>query len=41
MIFSITLWQSLEFQTIGRIPGAVKLKDKQVVDPLSMYRPWH
>lgn len=37
-IASIRLWQSLGFQTIGRIPGAVKLDTQQVIDALMMYR---
>lgn len=36
---SITLWQSLGFEIIGRIPGAAKLGEEQVVDALMMYRP--
>ena len=35
---SITLWQSLGFEIIGRIPRAAKLGDQQVVDALIMYR---
>jgi L-amino acid N-acyltransferase YncA len=35
---SIRLWQSLGFETIGRIPKAVKLPDGQVVDALMMYK---
>jgi ribosomal protein S18 acetylase RimI-like enzyme len=35
---SITLWQSLGFEIIGRIPRAAKLGDEQVVDALMMYR---
>jgi ribosomal protein S18 acetylase RimI-like enzyme len=35
---SITLWQSLGFEIIGRISHAAKLKDQQVVDALMMYR---
>ncbi|MEH2360341.1 GNAT family N-acetyltransferase [Nostoc sp.] len=35
---SITLWQSLGFKIIGRIPGAAKLANEQVVDALIMYR---
>ncbi|MCC5615504.1 GNAT family N-acetyltransferase [Nostoc sp. CHAB 5836] len=34
---SITLWQSLGFEIIGRIPGAAKLENGQVVDALMMY----
>ncbi|QMS88641.1 GNAT family N-acetyltransferase [Nostoc edaphicum CCNP1411] len=34
---SITLWQSLGFEIIGRIPGAVKLENEQVVDALILY----
>ena len=34
---SITLWQSLGFEIIGRIPGAVKLENGQVVDALILY----
>ncbi|MEH2465782.1 GNAT family N-acetyltransferase [Nostoc sp.] len=35
---SITLWQSLGFEIIGRIPHAAKLGDEHVVDALIMYR---
>ncbi|MBW4563265.1 MAG: GNAT family N-acetyltransferase [Mojavia pulchra JT2-VF2] len=35
---SITLWQKLGFETIGRIPQAVKLADGQMIDALTMYR---
>jgi L-amino acid N-acyltransferase YncA len=35
---SIRLWQSLGFQTIGRIPAAVELEDSLYVDALVMYR---
>ncbi|MEH2144137.1 GNAT family N-acetyltransferase [Nostoc sp.] len=35
---SITLWQSLGFEIIGRIPRAAKLGNEQVVDALIMYR---
>ncbi|MBE9103824.1 GNAT family N-acetyltransferase [Nostoc cf. edaphicum LEGE 07299] len=35
---SITLWQSLGFEIIGRIPGAAKLENGQVVDALILYR---
>ncbi|BAY32468.1 GCN5-related N-acetyltransferase [Nostoc carneum NIES-2107] len=35
---SITLWQTLGFEIIGRIPQAVKLADGEVVDALMMYR---
>jgi ribosomal protein S18 acetylase RimI-like enzyme len=35
---SITLWQKLGFEIIGRIPQAAKLADGQVVDALMMYR---
>jgi ribosomal protein S18 acetylase RimI-like enzyme len=35
---SITLWQSLGFDILGRIPGAAKLENGQVVDALMMYR---
>ncbi len=35
---SITLWQSLGFEIIGRIPGAAKLENGQMVDALMMYR---
>lgn len=35
---SIALWQSLEFDIIGRIQDAAKLADGQVVDALMMYR---
>lgn len=36
---SINLWQSLGFQTIGRIPNAARLADGQMVDALMLYRP--
>ena len=35
---SLNLWQSLGFQTIGRIPAAARLADGQVVDALMLYR---
>ena len=35
---SITLWQSLGFEIIGRIPRAAKLGDQQIIDALIMYR---
>jgi GNAT superfamily N-acetyltransferase len=35
---SIRLWQSLGFQTIGRIPAAVELDDGLYIDALIMYR---
>ncbi|MEM6401882.1 MAG: GNAT family N-acetyltransferase [Cyanobacteria bacterium P01_D01_bin.116] len=35
---SIRLWESLEFQTIGRIPAAVQLEDNSYIDALIMYR---
>ncbi|MBG1258881.1 GNAT family N-acetyltransferase [Nostoc commune] len=35
---SITLWQSLGFEIIGRIGRAAKLGDEQIVDALMMYR---
>jgi L-amino acid N-acyltransferase YncA len=35
---SITLWQTLGFEIIGRIPQAAKLADGQVVEALMMYR---
>ncbi len=35
---SIRLWESLRFQTIGRIPAAVELEDSSYVDALIMYR---
>ncbi|MEH1781728.1 MAG: N-acetyltransferase [Nostoc sp.] len=34
---SITLWQSLGFKIIGRIPGAAKLENGQVVEALILY----
>ncbi|MDZ8188700.1 MAG: N-acetyltransferase [Nostoc sp. ChiSLP02] len=40
-IASITLWQSLGFEIIGRIPRAVKLENEQVVDALMLYRSLH
>ncbi len=36
---SITLWQLLGFEIIGRIGRAAKLGDEQVVDALIMYPP--
>ncbi|MBN3924981.1 N-acetyltransferase [Nostoc sp. NMS4] len=36
---SITLWQSLGFEIIGRIPGAAKLENGQVADALILYHP--
>ncbi len=35
---SIRLWDSLGFQTIGRIPAAVELENNSYVDALIMYR---
>jgi ribosomal protein S18 acetylase RimI-like enzyme len=35
---SLNLWQSLGFQTIGRIPNAALLVEGQVVDALILYR---
>ncbi|GET39616.1 GCN5-related N-acetyltransferase [Microseira wollei NIES-4236] len=35
---SLNLWQSLGFQTIGRIPKAALLVEGQVVDALILYR---
>ncbi|OUL35022.1 GNAT family N-acetyltransferase [Nostoc sp. T09] len=35
---SITLWQKLGFEIIGRIPQAAKLADGQVIEALMMYR---
>ncbi len=37
-ISSIRLWQSLGFQTIGRIPAAVELENSTYIDALVMYR---
>jgi L-amino acid N-acyltransferase YncA len=37
-IASIRLWESLGFETIGRIPKAAKLADGNVVDALMMYK---
>ncbi|QLE43284.1 GNAT family N-acetyltransferase [Nostoc sp. C052] len=34
---SITLWQSLGFEIIGRIPGAAKLENGQAVEALILY----
>lgn len=34
---SIRLWQSLGFEIIGRIPGAAKLENGQVVEALMLY----
>ncbi|MEM7726280.1 MAG: N-acetyltransferase [Cyanobacteria bacterium P01_A01_bin.45] len=36
---SVRLWESLGFNTIGRIPQGVLLKSRQMVDALIMYRP--
>jgi ribosomal protein S18 acetylase RimI-like enzyme len=38
---SITLWQSLGFEILGRISGAAKLENGQIVDALIMYRALH
>ncbi|MCC5601473.1 GNAT family N-acetyltransferase [Nostoc favosum] len=35
---SITLWQSLGFEIIGRIPRAAKLENDQMADALMFYR---
>ncbi len=35
---SIRLWESLGFQTIGRIPAAVELDNDSYIDALIMYR---
>ncbi|MGB6301927.1 MAG: N-acetyltransferase [Rivularia sp. (in: cyanobacteria)] len=35
---SIKLWESLKFQTIGRIPFSVQLEDNSYIDALIMYR---
>ncbi|MEL6459513.1 MAG: GNAT family N-acetyltransferase [Cyanobacteria bacterium J06621_15] len=35
---SIKLWESLKFQTIGRIPAAVELEENSYIDALIMYR---
>ncbi len=35
---SITLWQSLGFEIIGRIPHAAHLENDQIADALMMYR---
>lgn len=35
---SIRLWESLGFQTIGRIPAAVELDNDSYIDALVMYR---
>ncbi|MEH2072306.1 MAG: GNAT family N-acetyltransferase [Nostoc sp.] len=40
-IASITLWQSLGFEIIGRIPAAANLDNGQVVDALIFYRTLH
>lgn len=37
-IASIQLWESLGFETVGRIPKAAKLDDGSVVDALMMYK---
>jgi L-amino acid N-acyltransferase YncA len=37
-IASIRLWESLGFETIGRIPKAAKLDDGRMVDALMMYK---
>ncbi len=38
---SITLWQSLGLEIIGRIPSAAKLGNGQVADALTFYRTVH
>lgn len=35
---SLNLWQSLGFETIGRIPHAVKLPNGEMTDALMLYR---
>ncbi len=35
---SIRLWESLGFQTIGRIPAALELEQNSYIDALMMYR---
>ena len=37
-IASLKLWQSLGFETIGRIPSAAYLKDGRLVEALMLYR---
>jgi L-amino acid N-acyltransferase YncA len=37
-IASLKLWQSLGFETIGRIPAAAHLKNGKVVDALMLYQ---
>jgi len=37
-IASIRLWESLGFETIGRIPKAAKLDDGRMVEALMMYK---
>ncbi len=37
-IASLRLWESLGFETIGRIPEAVQLDDGKLVDALMLYR---
>lgn len=34
---SLAIWQSLEFEVIGRIPQAVRLRDNRYVDALMLY----
>jgi L-amino acid N-acyltransferase YncA len=36
---AVRLWQSLGFETIGRVPGAFRLPDGEYVDLLVMYLP--
>ncbi|WP_392530999.1 GNAT family N-acetyltransferase [Nostoc sp. C117] len=38
---SITLWQSLGFEIVGRIPGAAILENYHMVDALIFYRTLH
>lgn len=35
---SLKLWESLGFQTIGRIPAAAKVSDGQYVDAVMLYK---
>jgi L-amino acid N-acyltransferase YncA len=36
---AVRLWESLGFETIGRVPGAFRLPDREYVDLLVMYLP--
>lgn len=38
-VLAIKLWQSLGFETVGRLPNAFRHPEKGLVDALVMYRP--